>query len=73
MSYHDENDTLTDDLDILEDDDTDDSGRGDEWERQEGCLFPDRCICAGEHTTDECLTAEMADAYEQEIGIDDPS
>ena len=76
MSYHDDNDTLADDRDVFEDDGTDDSRIDDEFQQQEGCLFPDRCICAGDHTTDDCLTAEMADemvkAFEQEISDHNP-
>lgn len=35
-------------------------------ERDRGCLFPDRCCMPGDHTSDECHTAEMMEQYEQE-------
>ena len=35
-----------------------------EW----GCLFPDRCVMAGEHFTSECFTAEDAEEWWGSVG-----
>lgn len=32
-----------------------------------GCLFPGRCIIAGEHMTCECMTAEEMEQYYDNI------
>ncbi len=67
-----QNHTFDDDLDY-EDDEHQDRIHDDRVEQQDGCLFPDRCLCVGDHTTSECITAEMADAYYQEMHATDIS
>lgn len=37
------------------------------FEDEDGCLFPDECCMPGFHTTDECHTAEMVEELYKEF------